>query len=84
LIEIGFRWSREAEEGFAVQQTFGSAGAGKRKRASRSYKHSAPLEPGREEGFAILQAFGSAGAGKIWGGAFQNIWFRGSRLGHPY
>src|SRR5499427_5513123 len=41
---IRLRWSREGIE--TVLQTFGSAGAGKGSR--RSYKHSAPLEPGRD------------------------------------
>src|SRR5262252_5542975 len=56
---IRLRWSREgietvlqtfgtagAGKGSRVLQTFGSAGAGKGSR--RSYKHSAPLEPGRD------------------------------------
>src|SRR5215472_6547766 len=70
---IRLRWSREGIEtilrtfgsagagrGSRVLQTFGSAGAGKGSR--RSYKHSAPLEPGRDrEGPTNIR---SAGAGK--------------------
>src|SRR5215471_17630289 len=41
---IRLRWSREGIE--TILRTFGSAGAGKGSR--RSYKHSAPLEPGRD------------------------------------
>src|SRR5215471_7364817 len=66
---IRLRWSREgietvlqtfgsagAGKGSRVLQTFGSAGAGKASR--RSYKHSAPLEPGRGRALWVLQTFG--------------------------